>query len=579
MILESLSRKKTINITDIGLFNCLQSEIVIATIAINILGLVLPIVTLQLYDRIIPNEALQTLNILVIALLTTSVLDVILRICRSLLMAHLGNHYEKNSTQALLDVIMHSDLSEFESKRNTDYLEKIKAIEQVKEIHFGQNILSLLDLPFIVLFFALIWLFAGSLVLIPVLMFVTFALISIYFSNQLIKVLMDRDRVFEQRHNFLLEILQGIQTLKPLAMEDQMLRRYERLQARSAQIIYKLTYINNIIQSVSVTLPQMTMIAFVGVGGYFAASGSITVGALAAGSTLAGRILQPASRAFNFWMQWKIAQVAEAKVKDLFHLKQEADNKSQNKADEINGRISLQNIYYEIPESHNLLLNNINLNIQENEFVAICGDNGCGKTTLTKILMGLVQPTSGEIKYDDKSIAEFNKTHLRQQVAFVPQRGVLFNGSMLENLTAFRQGDITKQALYYVKLLGLDDVIMRMRDGLATEIDNSLIDNIPEGLRQRIVMVRAILGDVKVIIFDDANIGYDKNNTNKLVDFFKSIKGEKTIILVSNQDDLLNLSDRCFRLHEGKLIALHSKHKKHTRVTSSGQRIQGGAST
>lgn len=537
---------------------CLRPDVISATLAINLLNLALPIVILQLYDSIIPYQAVETLTILMTAMIAVVIMDTALRLCRSLLMNRLGAEFEHNALLKLLSVILRSDFSQFESRRYSDYLEKIKAVEAIRETQFGQNILSLLDLPFIVLFLGMIYFFAGWLVLVPLGLFTAFSLFSLYVSRSLYLVLQDKDAVFEQRHNFLLEILQGMQTLKPLAMEAQLMRRYERLQGRSAETICRLARLNHLVQSSTSTLSQVTMVVFVVAGASAAASGALSVGALAAGSILAGRILQPASRAFNFWMQWQTAKVAEEKIRDLLALPEEISLAQQQSLESVNS-ITIEDVSFNYDGRAQPIINRASLHIDKNEFVTIVGNNSTGKTTLAKLILGFFSPQEGRILINGKPLRGYSPDSLRKNIAFIPQRGVLFNGSILDNLTAFRSGDVRQQALAYSKSLGVEDIVTRMPDGLATLMDSTLTDNIPEGFRQRIVMIRALLGKPSVIVFDDANTGYDQKNNQNLVSLFKEIKGKCTIIIISNQDDLVALSDRCYRLHHGELTLMHSR--------------------
>lgn len=549
---------------------CLRTDIVLSSITINFLGLALPLVVLQLYDRVIPNGALQTLVALVVALVLALFLETLLVLCRALLMNNIGSDFEQKISLEVFKTVLKSDFSIFESKRHSDYLEKIKSIEQVRDIRFGKNLLSIFDLPFVIVFFFMIWIFADKLVLIPLLLFVTFIIFSFYIAHVLHKALIERDVLFERRHNFLLEVLQGMQTLKPLAMESQMLRRYERLESSSASVIHDLAYANNLIHSATSTFSQATMALFVMVGAIPAAQGDISIGALAAGTMLAGRVLQPASRVLSFWMQWQASKIAEDKLQELLSLPQEAVN-NQSSLRLSNGMISIDNISFTYADTKSPTISNCSLTINAKKMVAISGASGSGKSTLLKLLVGLDKVQAGNILYDGTPLSNFNMKHLRQSIGYIPQQGALFNGNILENLTAFKSGSAIDEAIEYAKVFGLDNSITQMVNGLETEVSSSLADNMPVGLRQRIVMVRAILGDTKVILFDDANTGFDQNNTKKLVDFFLSIKGKKTVVIVTNQRSLINLCDESYVMKKGRLVNMSSHVTRANTVFDRGE--------
>ncbi|WP_198043534.1 peptidase domain-containing ABC transporter [Ketobacter nezhaii] len=537
----------------------IKPEIVFASFVINLLSLALPIVILQLYDRIIPQQAVQTLIALMVGLLVVCLFDTTLKICRSVVMDRLGADFELTTTLLLMERILHSDLSAFEESRHSEYLDKFKSIERVREIQFGQNILSIFDLPFVVIFFVMIWVFAGYLVLIPMVLFFVFIAFFLFASKSLHDAILKRDGLFEKRHNFLIEVLQGMQTLKPLAMESQMLRRHERMAAETSGTLFRLAYINNLIQSATSSFSQIVIIAFVTVGAVYAVNGDLSIGALAAGSMLSGRILQPATRVLSFWMQWQTAKVSESKIIHLLNLPQEPNEKSERGV-RLSGNIELLNVcfHYKGEELGNTL-ENLSLTIEENKFITITGENGCGKSTLVKLLLGIVDPQRGDVRYDDRSVTELNKQSLRNQIGVVPQRGMIFAGTILDNLTGFRKGEAVTQALDYAHLLGLNEDLTYMPNGLETEVDSSAANNMPEGLRQRIVMVRALIGNPKILILDDANTGYDKENFSRLFEYLKTVKGRKTIILITQHPALMSLSDHCYKMKDGNVKKMFSR--------------------
>ncbi|RLP52524.1 MAG: ATP-binding cassette domain-containing protein [Ketobacter sp.] len=537
----------------------IKPEIVFASFVINLLSLALPIVILQLYDRIIPQQAVQTLIALMVGLLVVCLFDTTLKICRSVVMDRLGADFELTTTLLLMERILHSDLSAFEESRHSEYLDKFKSIERVREIQFGQNILSIFDLPFVVIFFVMIWVFAGYLVLIPMVLFFVFIAFFLFASKSLHDAILKRDGLFEKRHNFLIEVLQGMQTLKPLAMESQMLRRHERMAAETSGTLFRLAYINNLIQSATSSFSQIVIIAFVTVGAVYAVNGDLSIGALAAGSMLSGRILQPATRVLSFWMQWQTAKVSESKIIHLLNLPQEPNEKSERGV-RLSGNIELLNVcfHYKGEELGNTL-ENLSLTIEENKFITITGENGCGKSTLVKLLLGIVDPQRGDVRYDDRSVTELNKQSLRNQIGVVPQRGMIFAGTILDNLTGFRKGEAVTQALDYAHLLGLNEDLTYMPNGLETEVDSSAANNMPEGLRQRIVMVRALIGNPKILILDDANTGYDKENFSRLFEYLKTVKGKKTIILITQHPALMSLSDHCYKMKDGNVKKMFSR--------------------
>lgn len=286
-----------------------RPEIISASISLNFMALATPIVVLQLYDRIIPNNSSATLFTLISALVIVLFFEFILTTCRTSLMNKLGARFERDLHASMMNKIINSDFTKFCENRSSYYIDKIRSISQVKESYYGAHILAFFDLPFIAIFFLMIWFFSGSLVVVPLVLFFLFISFSIIMALRLRRFMIEKDKLSEQRHNFLIETLQGMQTIKPMAMEPLMLRRYERLQISLSSVIYEVTRINNWVQSASMSFSQIIMVSFVVMGAIMVVDGNLSVGALAAGTMLSGRLLQPASRLMVFWTQTKISEL------------------------------------------------------------------------------------------------------------------------------------------------------------------------------------------------------------------------------------------------------------------------------
>lgn len=531
----------------------LRPDVLLSSIAINTLALAMPMVVLQVYDRILPHQSVATLWALVLTLVLVAFMDGFLRVARSVLLGWSGARYEYKNALNALNHLLHCDLVAFESQAKGVYLEKFQALEQVRSFYHGESILVIIDIPFVFLFLGLIWTFAGYMVLIPISVMVLFMLVSLFLGHSLRKTLKDRDKHSESRQNFLIESLQGIHTLKSMSMENQILRRYERLQGQSAAGVYDLARINSIIQGMGSTFSQAVMVSFVSIGSIFAVSGDLSLGALAAGTMLAGRVLQPTLKAMGFWTHKQSVRMAEEKFNQLLAMPSEAVHQQSNEI-KLKGGIELKNIYFKHAGAERDLLKAINLKIKPGETIGISGANGCGKSTLLNLIMGFVRPTQGEILLDDHDLFSLDRSSVRTQIGLVPQEGVLFQGSLLENMTVFREGESMQMAVDLAKQLGLNETINHMPEGLDTEVNSSLADSIPYGFRQRLTMVRALIGDLKIILFDDANSGLDHHNDVRLMTLLKRLQGKHTMVIVSHRPSLLNICDRRYNIEKGILI-------------------------
>jgi len=430
-------------------------DVLLASLFINLTTLALPLVILQVYDRILPNQATDTFSLLVFGLLVAAVLDGVLRVARSAILTWKGVQYEHTESIHSIESVVHADLVKFEGNSIGSYLDKMEGLKKVREFYSGQSILMLVDLPFVLLFLSLIFLFAGKMVLIPVIVIVIFIAVSYFTGKQLKDALEQRSSADQRRQNFLIETLQGIHTVKAMAMEALMLRRYERLQAQSAASVYEVSRINSVVSGLGATFSQVVMISFVGIGSIFVVSGELTIGALAAGTMLSGRVLQPALKAMGLWTQLQAVHIAGDKVNEILTLPHEA-LKEHSQPITLNGDITLNDVHFQHEGSDVELLSGVSIHIKSGEAIGIFGENGVGKTTLINLIMGFVNPTQGEVLLNDKNIQTLDGSSVRAQIALMPQQGTIYDRTILDNLTLFREGYAVDQAIELADIFGLN---------------------------------------------------------------------------------------------------------------------------
>ena len=255
----------------------------------------------------------------------------------------------------------------------------------------------------------------------------------------------------------------------------------------------------------------------------------------------------------NILSQFQTVGLAHEKVAELYSIEEEKSGNIKP-AKGIQGKIELQNISFKYPTQKESLLEDISLTINAGDSISITGSNGAGKSTLIALLSGFLRPNKGEILLDENNIHNYEFEYLRAQIGIVPQHGVLFEGTILENMTLYREGEAIEQAIELSKILGLDEIITRLPAGLDTQVGGAAVDSQSEGVRQKIIMVRSLVGHPKIMLFDDANANFDIKNDSRLHKVIEEFKKEKTLVIVSHRPSFLNLCDRQFKIVNKHLI-------------------------
>jgi len=371
-------------------------------------------------------------------------------------------------------------------------------------------------------------------------------------SHKLKQYLNQRCDANDKRMNFIIQLLNGIHTVKSLGIEALMLRRYEKLQEGSAAGNYKLAMMHNLNSNISMLLSQANLILLVSYGAVLVIRNELTLGQLAACTILAGRSIQPISRIIDIWVRLQYVRIAKKSLHNINALEGESSSKAVS-IGKVKGGIELKNIYFKYMENAPFILKDINLTLEPGEIAAFKGISLSGRSTLLNIIGGIHQPTKGKLYIDGKDIYAHDIREYRKNVGFLPEEGVLFEGTILENITLFRDGSYLNKALDVAELVGLNDVIEHMPEGYLTYVGASTVDTIPKGIKQRIAIARALINEPPIILFDEANSSLDIRGDACLMQALNKLREHSTIILVTHRPSTQSLADKVFILENGEL--------------------------
>lgn len=299
------------------------------------------------------------------------------------------------------------------------------------------------------------------------------------------------------------------------------------------------------------------MFAVVGYGSTFVIEGVLTVGGLAACTMLAGRSMQPLQKAVGIWTRFQSISLARERLRDLFRMKPETLD-SLPALETVRGDLTLQNVSFNFGKNRDgeelpTVFSNVSLDIPAGSAVGIRGANASGKTSLLMLMNGILKPTTGQVFVDGADISRFDPVSVRRSVAYLPQEGVLFNGTLLENLTMFRT-ELDPVAYDMARLLGLDHVVAHMPMGYDTQVGDGAGESLPRGIKQRVAIARALVDKPRILLFDEANTAMDSAGDAMLKDLLERLKGRVTLILVSQRPSLLELADEVYEIEDHTLV-------------------------
>ncbi|OAN43992.1 ABC transporter permease [Paramagnetospirillum marisnigri] len=526
-------------------------DLTLGSVFLNILGLALPMALLQVYDRILPNSSVGTMFLLMGGVLGALLLESTLNFCRSYVTGWVGAKFEHKAGCTALDRLVMAGIDDFEKDGSGAHLERMGSLSMVREFYAGQAILTLLDLPFAILYLGLVAMMGGWLVMVPLVILVAFAVTAIVIGTRLRGSLQKRMTADDRRFNFIIEVLGGIHSVKAFAMEAQMVRRYERLQEACAEGSYRVALNSSTAMGISSFFSQATTIAVAMAGAFVVIQGEMTTGGLAACSMLAGRAMNPLQKALGVWTRFQSFMLARHRLSELFKLNPEAP-KGLPKVGQIKGALEFDNVSFRYGEKLPYIVKDASIAIKEGECIVISAGNGAGKTTLLTLMQGTLRPTQGRLLIDGEPASQYEPQSLRDQVAYLPQMGELFQGTILQNITMFRK-EFDDVAVETAGLLGLDEVVATMALGFDTPVGDGAYDSLPRGIKQRIAIARALVNNPRIVLFDEANTAVDATGDNYLRVWLERAKGKRTLVLVTARPSLAKMADRIFELDRGEL--------------------------
>ncbi len=527
----------------------LRADVMAASLGINVLALALPIAILQMYDRVIRHHALSTLVVLTIAVFVAFALEFGLRVLRARIMSAVGARYDHHENCRMIDRLLSADIGAFRKDTPGTHADRFQAIQTIRAFYCQAGAL-LADVPFIFVFVALIGIIAGWMAIVPLVLFAAFAALGLTVARMLMRETGRRELSDVKRHNFMVECISGIATVKALGLEAPMQRRHERLQEESADAFGAIARVTAQTQSIAGELAQAASVLTVAIGAIAVVNGALTIGGLAATTILTGRLLQPVLKGLGLWARYPFIRLAEEKMRRMEDLTPQmtgelAFPKSKN------GVLKLENVSFRYPKASGNAIDGVSLDVPARSYIGIVGETSSGRSTLLKVMNGLLTPHEGRVRYDDIPLSALDPQDLRRQIALLPTSPTIYAGTLLENLTLFEDGPAKRRALVLCRVLGLADYVGSLSRGLDTPLNGST--DTPAGIAQRISIVRSLAQNPRFVLFDTANAALDHEADRMLLAFFERQKGKRAAVFVTDRPSYLRMCDTIYEMVDGRL--------------------------
>lgn len=528
------------------------ATIVVTTCTINVLSLIFPLVTLQIYDRVLHSQNVGTLHVLAICVIAAVVFETFLRILRSHLISYRGATYVHGLKCDAVSLQLEGRCANAKSSASSEELAAIDAIRNLKDFKSGNSVVIWVDLMFIPLFIAVMASISQMLVLVPLGIICCFALYSAYCGIGVRSSLNRTSAADVARYDLLIQCLTNIKLLKSNASEKFIQRRFEKLHNDSCTESYNLSrhVTQSFVQSAAVS--HAMTIATVSAGAYFVVYGDLTIGALIAVVQLSSRLMQPVQKAVLLWLKYQDYRSSQEKANTLFECNAPAADTAHVAVKNL-GNLRLKQVQYRTRKDAPLKLTDVDLQLTQGDCMVIHGIHNAGKSTLLELIVGVRRSSGGEIFLNDVSIDKLSAQQIGQCVGYLHPNSVLLRGTIRDNITRFGAVPVA-QAMEVAGLLGLSDDFARLPRGIDTMVGPGSKQMLTPGLTQMVCNLRALAAKPRIVLFDEADSGLDSNYYGRLLALIGRIRPNVAMLMVSRDMNIRKLANRQATLSDGRLI-------------------------
>ena len=533
----------------------LYGQVIIAAALTNFLGLSTSLFIMVVYDRVVPNEAIESLIAMTIGVLIALVFDFIIKTLRAQFVDKAGKRADARMSRLIFDQILSMKLDARRQKSGA-MASIVREFDTLREFFTSATLIAIVDLPFIFFFIWVISLIAGPLALVPLIAVPIVIAAGLGIQPFLARITEGSMRSNMSKQSVLVETLNGLETVQATGSGRLMRRRFEEASDAQSDLGLKSRMLSNFAINSAASVQQLAQIATIFYGVFLIQAGTITMGAMIAAVILGGRTLAPLSQLASAMSRANGARQAYRSLSSVM-------NPAEGELEEVRARLSrphlagsveLKGVSYTFPGANSPILKDLSLKIPAGQRVAIMGRMGSGKSTISRLISGLIEPGEGAVLIDGVDLRQIDKSDVRRNIGVMLQESWLFSGSVKENLQMGFYEYSDAHILNIAKVSGVDDFVASHPQGYDMEL-RERGEGLSGGQRQSINLARALLHNPNVLILDEPTSSMDTATEKTVIGRLKDWIGGRTLIMVTHRHTLLELADRVLVMDQGTVVA------------------------
>ena len=531
----------------------LLGEVVAASFMLQLFALVTPLFFQVIIDKVLVHKGLTTLDVLAIGLLGVSLFEAILSGLRGYVFSHTGYRVDVSLGARLFNHLLALPLSYFEARRVGDSVARVRELETIRNFLTGSSLTLLVDLFFTLVFFVVMYFYSPALTLVVLATVPCYLLLSIWITPVLRRRLDEKFNRGAENQAFLVESVTGIETLKAMAVEPQIQRRWEEQLAGYVSASFRTANLGNIAQQTAGLINKVAVVLILWIGASQVMAGLLSVGQLIAFNMLAARISAPILRLLQLWQEFQQVGISLRRLGDILNTPAEPGHKpGRVSLPQLRGGVHFNAVGFRYRPDGAEVLCGVELEVRPGELIGLVGSSGCGKSTLTKLIQRLYVPQSGRVLIDGIDLALIEPAWLRRQIGVVLQESFLFNRSVRDNIALRHPGMPLEQIIQAARLAGAHGFILELAEGYDTLIGERGCD-LSGGQRQRIAIARALLSDPRILILDEATSALDYESERIVRDNMSGICQGRTVFIIAHRLSAVRDCDRIVVMERGRI--------------------------
>ncbi len=562
----------------IGKYRRLLGEVLAASFFLQLFALVSPLFFQVVIDKVLVHRSLSTLDVLVIGLVVVSLFDTVLGILRNYLFAHTTNRIDVELGARLFHHLLALPMAWFQARRVGDSVARVRELENIRNFITSSSLTLLIDLVFTSVFLAVMFAYSAQMSFIVLASFPFYIAISAVATPLFRRRLDEKFRRGAENQAFLVESVSGIETLKAMAVEPQMQRRWEEQLAGYVSASFGVTSLGNTASQLVQLVSKVVTAAVLYVGARLVIGDALSVGELVAFNIFAGRVSAPVLRLAQVWQDFHQARLSIARLGDILNSAAEpAYSAARAGLPPIRGNIRFEHVSFRYRPDGPEILHDVSFDIPAGQTVGIVGSSGSGKSTFAKLVQRLYVPQGGRVLVDGMDLMTTDPAGLRRQIGIVLQDNMLFNRSVRDNIALADPSLPMDRIIDAAKLAGAHDFILELPEGYDTVVGERG-STLSGGQRQRIAIARALVGNPRILIFDEATSALDYESERIIHDNMKEIAKGRTVLIIAHRLSTVRGADRIFTLERGRLVedGTHDALIKTGGRYAALHRLQGG---